>query len=331
MDPRVNFQNIPVKHNPFWLKLNSFYLPTKRTKRYKRNLLSLEQKARTINRVIQTVNPDVIISFQQEATFILKGILKLDVPVITMFHGKPQLFFEEEFFEQYKQSLEDCECCQILMPEYYEELTRFFKPQKVELIPNVVPQYTAGALLQEPTIIHIGRISPEKRQHLIVEAFSLLKDKYPEWNVEIWGETNCAPNYTNRVTQLISDNALTDRIRFCGSTNNIEEKLSKGAIFIFPSKNEGFPLALTEAMSKGLPAIGCQSCSAVNSLIRNGHNGFLCSDDPEDIAEKLELLMKDRVLRKQLGENAREDMKEYSADKIWGKWVNLIESVIAKK
>lgn len=328
VDSRVQFKNIPVKLNKFWIKLHSIYLPSKKARRQKRQMLPLHRKADVIGRIISEVSPDVIISFQQETTFILKELLKVSAPVITMFHGKPSKYFEEGGFVHYKSSLENCDCCQVLMPEYQEELINWITPKKTVVIPNFVPQYaTGGAILDKPTIIHVGRISPEKRQHLIVEAFSLIKDKYPNWKIELWGEPTCSPKYTETVEQLILDHQLNDQIRLCGSTDFIEETLNEASIFIFPSEHEGFPLALTEAMAKGLPAIGCESCSSVNSLIKDGHNGFLCSDEPDDIAKKLELLMKNPNLRKQLGSNAREDMKEYSEDKIWNRWDKLIQSI----
>lgn len=88
------------------------------------------------------------------------------------------------------------------------------------------------------------------------------------------------------------------------------------------------PLALTEAMAVGLPAIGYKSCPAVNELIIDGYNGFLCEDGIDDFAEKLKILMQDAELRKKMGQNARESMKQFAPKKIWDEWEDLINKVV---
>lgn len=117
---------------------------------------------------------------------------------------------------------------------------------------------------------------------------------------------------------------MEDRISFCGTTKEIRKCLAQSDIFAFPSASEGFGLALTEAMAMGLPSIGYRSCSAVNELIKNGENGFLCEDGIDDFAAKLEILIKNQELRIQMGAKAHEDMKEYAPNKIWDMWEKLI-------
>lgn len=106
------------------------------------------------------------------------------------------------------------------------------------------------------------------------------------------------------------------------------EKLNESSIFAFPSSSEGMPLALIEAMSVGLPAIGYKSCPSVNELIIDGYNGFLCDDGIDDFAEKMKILMQDERLRKKMGENARESMKQFAPEKIWNQWEALIKEVM---
>ena len=81
----------------------------------------------------------------------------------------------------------------------------------------------------------------------------------------------------------------------------MESKLKVADIFAFPSNSEAFGLALTEAMAAGLPAIGYKSCPAVNEIIIDGYNGFLCDDGVDDFAEKMKVLMQNEELRKQMG------------------------------
>lgn len=109
--------------------------------------------------------------------------------------------------------------------------------------------------------------------------------------------------------------------------HNVLERLRYSDIFVLPSESEGFSLALTEAMSVGLPVVGYKNCSSVNELIVNGKNGFLCEDGIDDLAEKLSVLMQNKNLRVRFGVNSHEMMKEYAPKKIWDKWENLINTI----
>lgn len=326
---KVNFKNCIVDDvKQSIIRARSFYFPSKQQRDKMRLIISLRNKANALKQEINKINPDIIISFQQETTFILKEIIGVNQNVITMFHGNPSCYFKGSKFNFYKSSLEKSECCQVLLPTYIDELKKHFRPRKSVCIPNAIPQYAQKATLENKVIISVGRISKEKRQHLLVEAFALLKDKYPEWKVELWGETTYDPVYYEQIRQKIEDLHLSSVVQFCGVTNNIEEKLEQASIFVLASEFEGFPLALGEAMSKGLPTIGCKSCIAVSSLIKHCSSGLLCDDSPIDMAEKIEKLIKSHKLRLEYGEHAKCQIKAYSTDIVLEKWEKLIDSLI---
>ena len=136
--------------------------------------------------------------------------------------------------------------------------------------------------------------------------------------------------YYEELKFMIKNKNLQDRVFLKGTSNEIPKVLQRCDIFAFPSAYEGFGLALGEAMSMGLPAVGYKSCSAVNELIRDGVNGFLCEEGPEDMAAKLDRLMGDRALRARMGRAARDSMKQYAPEAIWDAWENLLEEMAAK-
>ena len=130
---------------------------------------------------------------------------------------------------------------------------------------------------------------------------------------------------------MISHYKLSEQAFFRGATDNVLDVYNKAAIFAFPSAYEGFGLALTEAMSAGLPAVGCKSCPAVNELIKDGENGFLCENGVDAFAQALEKLMSDEKLRKKMGKAAKEDMKQYAPDRVWETWEKLMEKILNEK
>ena len=306
-----------------------------------------KQKARTVNndfaerfllqnlkQTVEEVGPDVIVASQPAASKMLLCDLELNVPVITMSHGDP-----EDYFHIYPKkeipSLEKSAVCQVLLPSFAQHIHDHLPRAKTVVIGNAIPQYEEQADLEQAkeryTIVSVGRLTKNhKRPHLLIEAFAGLADKYPDWQVELWGDMDQRAFY-EELKFMIKSKKLQDRVFLKGTSNEIPKILQRSDIFAFPSAYEGFGLALGEAMSMGLPAVGYKSCSAVNELIQDGVNGFLCEEGPEDLAAKLDRLMGDRALRVRMGQAARESMKQYAPEAIWDAWEKLLEDIAAKK
>lgn len=302
-----------------------------------------KQKARTVNDefassflldnlkdVLQTVQPDVIVSFQPAASKMLLCDLQTKIPVITMSHGDPEDYFHTYPKEEIP-ALEKSAVCQVLLPSFEQHLKNHLPNVKTVVIGNAIPQYDVQADLsaQKDTykILFVGRLSKNhKRPHLLIEAFAGLADEFPDWNVELWGAED-GKAYYKELQLLIKKNHLENRVFLKGATNNVPSVLQQGDIFAFPSAYEGFGLALGEAMSMGLPAVGYKSCSAVNELIKEGKNGYLCDDGVEPLKNALRKIMKNQDLRIQMGDNANKCMRKYSLEKVWNDWNELIERI----
>ena len=273
---------------------------------------------------------DVIISYNPSATRILIHKLKVKIPIITMFHVYPETILKDMSFLT-KIALEKCSVIQVLLPSYVN-ITRKYIDNKIVVIPNIVPQYSNSDCHKEKCIVNVARIDGQtKRQILLIEAFNKIKTKYPDWKLEFWGDIDYDKKYYKKCQNMISHYKLSEQAFFRGATDNVLDVYNKAAIFAFPSAYEGFGLALTEAMSAGLPAVGCKSCPAVNELIKDGENGFLCENGVDAFAQALEKLMSDEELREKMGQAAKEDMKQYAPDKIWDMWEKLIEQVAQGK
>lgn len=302
-----------------------------------------KQKARTVNDefaasflldhlkdVLQTVQPDVIVSFQPAASKMLLCDLQTKIPVITMSHGNPEDYFHTYPKEEIP-ALEKSAVCQVLLPSFEQHLKSHLPNVKTVVIGNAIPQYDVQADLsaQKDTykILFVGRLSKNhKRPHLLIEAFAGLADEFPNWNVELWGAED-GKAYYKELQLLIKKHHLENRVFLKGPTNDVPSVLQQGDIFAFPSAYEGFGLALGEAMSMGLPAVGYKSCSAVNELIKDGENGYLCDDGIEPLRISMKRLMSNLSIRVSLGERARADMKQYSSEVIWDTWEILISQL----
>ena len=281
-----------------------------------------------IKRYIDDIKPDVIVSHQPEGSIFLLHNLKTSIPVLTMSHGLPKETFDEK--ELY--ALEHSFVFQLLSSNFEKAIKEKYPKIKTVVIGNSVPQFDFSADLATEKeiykIVYVGRLNKNtKRPHLIVQALAKLKDKYPNWTVELWGEKERQTYYVE-LEQLIKSNNLQDRVFLKGTTNNVPKVISEADIFAFPSFWEGFGLALAEGMSAGLPAVGFRTCPGVNELIKDGESGYLCEDNLDAFTYALDKLMGDKDLRIKMGQTAKESMKQFAPQKNWDKWECLIVGAV---
>lgn len=288
---------------------------------------------RNLNRVLEMTKPDIIVAFQSAASKMLICDLHTDIPVITMSHGDP-----EDYFHTYPEAeipaLEKSAVCQVLLPSFEEHLKRHLPNAKIVVIGNAIPQYDASANLSAEKnvyrIVFVGRLSKgHKRPHILIEAFSEIADRFPNWQLELWGAED-GKAYYKELQILIRQKKMEKRVFLKGTTNHVENVLKSADVFAFPSAYEGFSLALGEAMSMGLPSVAFKSCESVCGMIENGKTGILCADGIQAFQDALQSLMQNKRRRIELGENARIAMQSFAPNVIWDKWENLMMQVINK-
>lgn len=280
-------------------------------------------------KIAEEIQPDVIISFETmtSAEIMQEGI---KVPLITSLRNDPDVCCGHlPALEQ--QAMENSAAVLVLMPSFVGRMQKYVKKPKVVCIPNIIAQSTGQADLECPKkrykIVNVARLNKkQKRQEILIKAFAPLAGKYPQWDVDIWGEDTS--EYQKELTELIKQYHLEDRVFLKGVTHNIADVYENADIFAFPSKYEGFGQALGEAMSAGLPAIGFSSCSAVNELIQSEETGLLVDDGEEAFSQGLEILMKDKEKRVQMGRNAAKRAKSYSPEEIYDRWEQVINDCV---
>lgn len=291
----------------------------------------------TLKNIIQEFLPEIIITYDPRSLMCLEYLIKPNVPVIAMLHIPAENLFNISISQTLLESFKNVSCIQVLVKRDLQKVEEFCPRVRTVYIPNVVYTIEKNEFVvkRKLKIVNVGRIDGNvKRQLNLIKAFNkIYKDFSSDWCIEIIGgtKTESQEDYKKKIVEYIKEHNLEERVILLGEIKNVSEKLQETDIFAFPSAYEGFGLALTEAMAAGLPAIGYKSCPAVNELIIDGYNGFLCEDGIDDFAEKLKILMKDAELRKKMGQNARESMKQFAPKKIWDEWEDLINKVVEER
>ncbi len=330
LDSRVIFINTWSRKNALSnlvekVKTFSFI---KEIRRERRRKLQFEARSEKIVLAIREFSPDVILSFQISSSGYIKDRVG-DIPVVTMLHGYPDFY---EIAEEEMDILRKSRRVQVLLPQYEDIFKAKFSknPPEVVCIHNSVPVYEELADGMGKIILHIGRIAPEKRQHLLVEAFPLLQEDFPDWTLELWGERSDL-EYDGFVCDVIRKYGMNPDSVLKGISPDVESILKSASIFVFPSSVEGFPLALTEAMSMGLCCVGCCDCLSVSTLMKDGYSGILTLPNGKDLADAMKKAMTTPSLRITCGRNASSDMKKYSKERVVEEWISLFAELVTRR
>ena len=199
-----------------------------------------------------------------------------------------------------------------------------------------VERFRPGADLSKDifTLLFVGALSYRKGIHLALEALAELRDKYPNLYFVIVGSGEYGESLKFKVKSL----KLEEEVRFIPWLPNedLPKVYNSADVFLYPSFpyegwEEQFGYSIAEASLCGLPVISTKSGS-IDEVLIGGQTGLVVApDNKEELKEAMEKLINDPELRKRLGENGREYIKNnFSHQIIAQKLYNLFRKVYGK-
>ncbi|MBW4621968.1 MAG: glycosyltransferase family 4 protein [Cyanosarcina radialis HA8281-LM2] len=193
-----------------------------------------------------------------------------------------------------------------------------------ELILDRLP---SGVDPDKKWLVAMGRLVKQKNFPLLLKAFKTIADKYPDWQLLIFGEGHLQAE----LEKLKDDFDLNNRVVFPGVTNNPFAIFKHSQLFVMSSHWEGLPTVLFEALSCGLPVISTDCPSGPREIIRDGIDGILVpTDDVSALAAAMSRLMSDEAERQRFAARAPEIRERFSLKEIVAKWESLISETIAQ-
>lgn len=218
--------------------------------------------------------------------------------------------------------------------EIYDEILESYpsiKKENVFITPNPISPFFCDSVADPHSIFNaypkdgilllgVGRFTSVKAFPDMIRMFSLAIKKQPLLRFAIFGE---GALYTE-CQSLIQELGLKDFIVLPGATENINAWYAASDIFVTTTHFEGFPNALAEALSAGLPAVAFKAPS-IGVLIKDNENGYLINNrNNEEMADKIVSLSKDIETRKRFAENARRISNKYSEKSMSDLWFEKV-------
>ena len=290
-----------------------------------------------LRKAISATRPDIVISNMSQTNVLTKlALANTGHPVVMIEHSDPAINARRRIWELLRRAVYPRAAALVSVSRSIDDYFRWLPESKKAVIPN--PLATSALEISSKDSPHLdankkwiaamGRLIHLKGFDRLLAAFGKLAPKHPDWRLVIIGEGEQRSN----LQQLIERLGLKESVQLAGFLNNPVDVLRNADFFVLSSRTEGFPYALLEAMSCGLPAIAMECTSGPREIIRNGTDGILVPDgDIEGLAAAMDRLMSDATERRRLAARAPDVLERFALEKIIAQWETLFATIVEDK
>lgn len=308
----VNQKQLPI--------LKKIFLPIRFMKKYN-----------GLKKLIKNINPDLIISFLPDSSFLSVLANKKKCKLLISDRNDPKIEYKKALNKLFMKKLYPKADAFVFQTadakEYFNNIINFNKKDYKVIFNPVNPKFIRERYngIRKKEIVTVGRLSEQKNHNLLIDSFDKIKDKYPDYVLKIYGDGELR----EELQEKISDLNLTHRVLLQGVANNVEKEIYDSDLFILSSNYEGMPNALIEAMCLGLTVVSTDCpCGGPKSLI-NDKNGILVPvNDEKKLMGAIDKVLSNAELRNSLGSEASNISKLVNPNVILSEWNNLIAKVI---
>ncbi len=205
-----------------------------------------------------------------------------------------------------------------------EKLKRFAPENKIAFLPNPVvpPKRIPPVIERSYEFLHVGRHVPDKCLNILLKAFADITGDIPQWKLRLVGHgplTEALKSYAQRLeippARIIWQGNVPDPAIFYKSV----------AVFVLPSRFEGMPNALLEAMSWHLPSIITDATPGPMELITHNENGLIIpAENPNALSSAMKQLAGDMDLRAQMAVEQEKHLTPYRFEDALASWNSIL-------
>jgi len=315
--PKETFYNLPEKviiHRPNFKFSNS-----KRLWHTLKTLFFLRQK-------IKIINPKSILSFGEYwNNFVLLSNLDLKYSIFVSDRSQPDKSLGK-LHDTLRQKLypraKGVICQTQKAKAIYEKM---FKHDNFTIIGNPIKKVKSSQIVKENIVLSVGRLIDSKHFDELIEIFADVNQNH--WKLIIVGDNALKQDNMSVLQSLIQKLGMQNKIVLAGKQRDVDSYYNKSKIFAFTSSSEGFPNAVGEAMSAGLPVVAYDCTAGPSDLIHHNETGYLIDlHNKVEFKNKLKRLMDDENLRQEMSLKAKQKIKQNSIKVIGKKFEQVLLS-----
>lgn len=283
----------------------------------------------SLRQYIKRNRPDIVISFLTLFNMLtLISLFGLKIPVIVAERNDPR-YIKGGIIVAFLRNLLYQSACGILCQTkiirncFHHKLR---KKTKIIYNPiNLTPEMVGRAVKTDKVnrIVSIGRLHPQKNQKLLFDSFKKFHQLHSDYILTLYGSGSLRAD----LESYINDIKMAEYIELAGERQDVVNLILDAKAFVLTSKYEGMPNALIEAMCVGLPCVSTK-VSGATDLIKNGINGYLVNDNPDEISSKISTIIENNHIAKDMGIKSSKLYNKLNADYISKIWIKYIETTI---
>jgi glycosyltransferase involved in cell wall biosynthesis len=297
------------------------------------NLLSrIATNARRISRIrgsLKAFRPDVILAFMTEANVVaLWSAVGLGMPVIVSERNQPDrpgLGFWRRLARRLSYPMAASLVVQTQpIAQWAEEQFRI----PVHILPNPVSRTESQVGRHSAKrVIAVGRLVRQKGFDLLIDSFARIAARHSDWMLEIYGEGSERPVLEAKVERC----GCVGRIKLPGICRQIGESYADAGLFVLPSRFEGYPNALVEALAAGCPVIATNCPGASSQILEGGLYGMLVEPESVDaLSVALDEMLSSDTLRADFASRATKAVAALDTPIVGSQWLDVLTSVVGQ-
>lgn len=287
-----------------------------------------------LRRAITKEKPDLVCVFLTDVIrIVVHSLVGLGIPILASERGDPYQLTKKKR-GQYARALNRCDVV-VFQLEKARKAYELSQKLITKTIPNpCIPRQgidfgnADNGQEVEKVVISAGRLHPQKRFDVLIQAFELLAREHPEFRLIIYGEGS----ERRMLENLINQYRLTQSVFLPGEVPNPFTVGDSPMMFALTSDYEGIPNVLIEAMGYGIPCISTDcSPGGASFLLDGGRRGYIVPvGDWESFGKGLVFLADNEESRKSYAERGREIFDLFSPIEIEKEWVSIVQECLER-
>ncbi|HEX7677365.1 MAG TPA: glycosyltransferase [Thermoanaerobaculia bacterium] len=278
-----------------------------------------------IRQFIVNTRPDVVLSLVDQTNIRVANALRgSGIPVFAWEQIDARPIPSAEWEEARREAYGNAVAGVIALTE--EDASYFGAGTHVVFNPVARPQLEREE--RRPLIVGAGRLEEQKGFDILISAFARVAAAHADWNVVILGEGREREALTRRAREL----GIGDRVTIPGFLPDSERIYARASIFAMPSRREGFPNALLEAMACSAVPVVSDCAPGMSEIVRHGIDGLVVpSQVVTPFSEALDRLMTDEEERRRFGERVSEVVTRFSVEEAVARLDRIFDSRVAAR